>query len=220
MPLHIFYHCQFKINRVFRSMDIYLIRHTAPLVDKGICYGQTDLDVTDSFEAELEQIKPHIPGDIKKVYSSPLQRCLKLATALFPNQPISTHNDLMELNCGNWEMQVWNEIPKPEIQPWLDDFIRVIVPGGESYLQLHDRVIRQFQNICENKETAVIVAHGGVLRSILSFITQTPLKESFDTFTFHYGCVVKLRVENNRFSHEILHNISLQGKEWHRPSVT
>ena len=77
-------------------MDIYLIRHTAPLVDKGICYGQTDLDVTDSFEAELEQIRPHIPGDIKKVYSSPLQRCLKLATALFPNQPISTHNDLME----------------------------------------------------------------------------------------------------------------------------
>ena len=200
-------------------MDIYLIRHTTPLVAKGICYGQTDLDVTDSFEAEFEKTKQHVPENIEKVYSSPLQRCLKLANAMFPSQPIVTHNDLMELNCGTWEMQVWDEIPKPEIQPWLDNFIEVVVPGGESYLQLHERVISQFQNICEKKENCVIVAHGGVLRSILAHITHTPLKVSFDTFSFHYGCVVKLSLQNDRFTHEILYNVSLQGKEWHRPSV-
>lgn len=30
-------------------MDIYLIRHTTPAIAKGICYGQTDLDVTANF---------------------------------------------------------------------------------------------------------------------------------------------------------------------------
>jgi len=34
-------------------MEIYLIRHTTPDVAKGICYGQTDLDVANTFEEEV-----------------------------------------------------------------------------------------------------------------------------------------------------------------------
>ena len=35
-------------------MEIYLIRHTKPKVGKGICYGQTDLEIDEtSFEQEL-----------------------------------------------------------------------------------------------------------------------------------------------------------------------
>ena len=123
----------------------------------------------------------------------------------------------MELNCGTWEMQVWNEIPKPEIQPWLDDFVNIAVPDGESYVQMHERVIGTFKQISQQARPAVIVAHGGVLRSILAHITQTPLKESFDVFSCHYGCVVKLALDNETYKHEMLYNVSLAGKEWHRP---
>ena len=199
-------------------MEIYLIRHTTPNVAKGICYGQTDLDITESFEEEVASIRPYLPENIASVYSSPLQRCRKLAEALFPQKNIVLQKDLMELNCGTWEMQVWNEIPKEEMQPWLDDFINIVVPEGESYLQMHDRVINQFQQIAQESKPAVIVAHGGVLRSILAHITHTPLKESFDVFSCHYGCVVKLYPENGVYKHEILYNVSLAGKEWHRPS--
>lgn len=196
---------------------IYLIRHTTPDVAKGICYGQTDLDITESFEQEVASIRPHLPANIQTVYSSPLQRCRKLAEALFPQHSIELHNDLMELNCGTWEMQVWNEIPKHEMQPWLDDFVNIVVPDGESYTQMHERVITTFEQICKQNQPAVIVAHGGVLRSILAHITQTPLKESFDVFSCHYGCVVKLVPGNEAYTHEMLYNVSLAGKEWHRP---
>ena len=125
----------------------------------------------------------------------------------------------MELNCGSWEMQEWNVIPKPEIQPWMDDFVHVVVPGGESYTQMHERVVKRFESITEQRQPAVIVAHGGVLRSIVSHITQTPLKESFDVFSFHYGCVVKIIADENKLVHEILYNVSLAGKEWHRPTL-
>lgn len=198
-------------------MEIYLIRHTTPKVEKGICYGQTDLDVTDTFIDEVESIRPYLPSSIEYVYSSPLQRCRKLADALFPSYQIHVNNDLMELNCGDWEMQLWNEIPKSEIDPWMEDFINVQVPNGESYLQMHARVIDQFNKIAEQKLPAVIVAHGGVLRTILAHITQTPLKESFDVFSCHYGCVIKLVPHENLFRHEFLYNVSLAGKEWHRP---
>ncbi len=198
-------------------MDIYLIRHTTPKVDKGICYGQADLDVTDSFFEEVKNIVPHLPAEIANVYSSPLQRCKKLAKALFENHTIQYHDDLMELNCGDWELQTWNDIPKPEIEPWLEDFVQVPVPNGESYAQMHTRVIERFMQINQAGKTSVIVAHGGVLRSILAHITQTPLKESFDVFKCHYGCVVKISLVNNAYAYEMIYNVSLAGKEWHRP---
>lgn len=200
-------------------MDIYLIRHTTPDVAKGICYGQTDLDVTDSFHNEVASIIPHLPSNIAAVYSSPLQRCKKLAEALFPSHTIQLHRELMELNCGTWEMQEWNAIPKTEMQPWLDDFVNVVVPDGESYAQMHTRIANIFDELSKQSLPAVIVAHGGVLRSILAHITHTPLKESFDVFTCHYGCVVKLSMNEDGFTHEMLYNVSLAGKEWHRPTL-
>jgi alpha-ribazole phosphatase len=200
-------------------MEIYLIRHTTPKVEKGICYGQVDLDITETFLEEVEAIKPHLPSDEIKVYSSPLQRCKKLADALFDGLAIDVHDDLMELNCGQWELLPWNDIPKEEIQPWMDDFVNVAVPKGESYVDLHNRVVKRFNEIVSKQESAVIVAHGGVLRSILSHITSTPLKESFDAFTLHYGCVVKIKVTEDKMTHELLYNYSRQGKEWHRPTV-
>lgn len=200
-------------------MEIYLIRHTTPKVEKGICYGQADLDITETFLEEVEAIKPHLPSEGIKVYSSPLQRCKKLADALFEGFDIDIHDDLMELNCGQWELLPWNDIPKEEIQPWMDDFVNVRVPQGESYVDLHNRVVNRFKEIVEKQESAVIVAHGGVLRSILSHITSTPLKESFDAFTLHYGCVVKINVTEDNITHQLLYNYSRQGKEWHRPTL-
>lgn len=86
-------------------MEIYLIRHTTPAVEKGVCYGQSDLDVTDSFIAEAMAIKPHLPEHIEQVHSSPLQRCSKLAQYLFPMHAHTHHDDLMEINCGHWELK-------------------------------------------------------------------------------------------------------------------
>ncbi len=199
-------------------MDIYLIRHTTPDVAKGICYGQTDLDVTDSFQEEVRQILPHLPAAVNQVFSSPLQRCHKLATALFPDKPIAVNPQFMELNCGHWEMQEWNSIPKPEIQPWLDNLIETSVPGGESYWQMHKRVINAFTEVAGLPGVSVIVAHGGVLRSIVAHITGTDLLRSFDVFSFNYGSVISLRKNTEGFTHEVLYNYSRAGKEWHRPS--
>ena len=201
-------------------MEIFLIRHTTPLVAKGICYGQTDLDVTESFSEEASAILTHLPNTIKNVYSSPLQRCAKLAKRLFPNHGIEWHNDLMELNCGEWEMLEWDEIPKTAIQPWMDNFVHVQVPGGESYAELHQRVIDRFNIICNIGETAAIIAHGGVLRSILSHIGSHSLESSFSAFQLHYGAVVKIKRANKTFTYELMHNIEPSNKEQHRPSFT
>jgi alpha-ribazole phosphatase len=199
-------------------MEIFLIRHTTPAVEKGVCYGQTDLDVTGSFQEEAMVIARHLPDGIVQVYSSPLQRCKKLAEHLFSPTQVVLHEDLMELNCGKWEMQKWDDIPRHEIDPWMNDFVTVCTPGGESYIDLHDRVVAQFEKIRQKQESAAIVAHGGVIRSILSHITDTALADSFNRFKLHYGCVVKIHFDNNGAVHTVLSNIPPEEKEQHKPS--
>lgn len=202
--------------------DIYLIRHTTPAVGKGICYGQTDLDVTESFAEEAAVIRQHLPAGFSSVHSSPLQRCARLATHLFPGRPIQLDPRLMEIHCGEWEMRGWDDLPKEVVDPWMKDFVQVRIPGGESYLDLHQRVTGSFLNICNSRHTGdgaatAIVAHGGVIRSILSHITGTPLIDSFKVFSLYYGCVIRVYGRPEDLRYEILSNQAPAEKEQHKP---
>lgn len=214
-------------------MEIYLVRHTTPAVAKGVCYGQADLDVTASFYEEAAIIKQFLPADIRTVYSSPLQRCKRLADHLFTAHTIQLHDSLMEINCGKWELRLWDDIPREEIDAWMKDLIHARIPGGESYQDIFERVIQLFDQIISRQpsgnreETALqgdkgpsavaIVAHGGVIRSILSHITQTPLPDSFRAFSLHYGCVIKVVKAAGSLRYEVLSNIARE-KETHKPS--
>ena len=200
--------------------EIYLIRHTTPDVAKGICYGQTDLGVTDSFSEEADLIRRALPTGITAVYSSPLQRCARLADYLFPDLPVALRPELMELHCGSWEMQGWDLLPKEEIDPWMADFVNVRVPGGESYIDLYQRVTRCWEEIAGDaaNNASAVIAHGGVIRSILSRITGTPLADSFKAFALHYGCVVRVRLHQEAPVYEMLWNKTPPEKEQHKPS--
>jgi alpha-ribazole phosphatase len=200
---------------------IYLIRHTTPAIARGMCYGQTDLDVTESFHEEAEVIRQHLPADIGPVYSSPLKRCTLLAQKLFPDRPLRLMEELMEIHCGEWEMRAWDDLPPEEVDPWMADFVRIRMPGGESYLDLHQRVNRCWEDISwENSARDIaVVAHGGVLRSILSGINDTPLIDSFSTYSLHYGCVIRLSETEGRWRHEVLWNQALAEKEQHKPKA-
>ena len=226
--------------------EIYLIRHTTPAVAKGVCYGQTDLDTTDSLHEEADIIRQHLPVVVGAVHSSPLRRCSQLAGLLFPGYPIAYHDELMEIHCGQWEMKKWDDLPPEEVGPWMKDFVQVRIPGGESYLDLHERVTECFNRIrtadaagpgpvadagAADARTPVpdpallrsaapakmIVAHGGVIRSILSYITGTPLIDSFKVFSLHYGCVIRLFGEPDALQYEILFNRAPEEREQHKP---
>jgi alpha-ribazole phosphatase len=204
--------------------EIYLIRHTTPAVQKGICYGQTDLDVTENFPEEAEMIGRSLPPGITTVYTSPLKRCTRLAEQLFPGLPMLVRPELMELHCGSWEMCGWDHLPKDEVDPWMADFVNVRVPGGESYIDLYQRVLGCWEEIIAGgawgaaaaKGSTAVVAHGGVIRSILAGVTGTSLLDSFKAFSLHYGCVIRVRPEEG--SYETLWNHAPPEKEQHKPS--
>ena len=148
-------------------MDVILVRHTSVDVPKGTCYGQTDVPVCDTFEQEAEETRKSLeqyqPFD--QVFSSPLTRARKLAA--YCGYPEAVLDDrLMEMDMGEWEMQLYNEIQDPHLQEWYDDYMHLPTTGGEGFPDLYRRVAGFLKELREKDYHRVgIFAHGGVLIS-------------------------------------------------------
>ena len=148
-------------------MEIVLIRHTSVDVPKGTCYGQTDVPVRGTFEHEAEEtrqsLEQFLPFD--KVFSSPLTRARKLAAYCgYPDA--ETDECLLEMDMGEWEMQLYDKIKDPHLQEWYDDYIHQPTTGGESFQQQYTRVAA-FLDELKGKpyQRVAIFAHAGVLIS-------------------------------------------------------
>lgn len=175
-------------------MEIYLIRHTTPAIESGTCYGASDVDVAAGFETEAARLKPLLPPATLDVYTSPLQRCEKLAAALFGNG-YTKDDRLKEMNFGDWEMLPWDSISRSALRKWADNVVFEHIPGGESYEELYTRSIQLLEEIIEKGNNAALVTHGGVIRCILAHVTDTALVDAFD-IAVDYGSISHLKVEN------------------------
>jgi alpha-ribazole phosphatase len=175
-------------------MKIYAVRHSSVNVKPGICYGQTDVDVAESFYEEQKRLSQELAQvSFDAVWSSPLLRCRKLAESLFPNKAIHFDSRLKELNFGDWEMLPWDEIyAQPEGKDWMDNYQILPTKNGESYLEMVARVSAIFNAIKnENAENIAIVAHAGVIRILKSVIENRRISELFENFKPAYAsCTV------------------------------
>jgi alpha-ribazole phosphatase len=160
-------------------MIIHLIRHTTPDIEAGICYGQTDLSLTDSFEQEASAVLDKLHDRYDAIYTSPLQRCAQLAAKLeSPN--LITDRRLMEYNFGDWELMAWDDFKSDEAQKWMDNFIDQAAPNGDSMLSMQARVSEFWADLLASKHQRVaVVTHSGVLRLIHGHVLETPMTHLF-----------------------------------------
>ena len=94
-------------------MKLTLVRHTSLAIAPRLCYGQSDVQVSENFELERQKLQLKLANsNFDAIYASPLQRCHQLAQALcadaslgFSNHDIQLDERLKELHFGDWEMQ-------------------------------------------------------------------------------------------------------------------
>jgi alpha-ribazole phosphatase len=175
-------------------MEIYLIRHTAPDIEKGICYGQTDIPLKETFAQEAETVLKNILQDVEVIYSSPLTRCLRLADYLSHNKkrPVQIDDRLKELDFGNWEMKRWNDIEPAQLHHWMDDYVNVPCPGGESYQDLADRTTFFLDQLrASSFKKVAIVTHHGVMKAMYAHVNKVSLNDAMN-IQFPYGNVFHL----------------------------
>lgn len=174
-------------------MILWTIRHTKPFNPSEICYGSTDLDVSDSFEEEILPILKSIrSANISQLYSSPLLRCKRLSQKLQETLkvPLEFSDNLKELHFGRWEGQKLSEIPVDEVEDWKRDLRAYRFPGGgESFKDVDKRVGAKLEELYGDKEIAW-VTHAGVIASLQHSYAGVPDSNFVET-QFGYAMVTR-----------------------------
>ncbi|HEY6096364.1 MAG TPA: alpha-ribazole phosphatase [Gallionellaceae bacterium] len=176
------------------QQTLYLVRHTRPLIEAGICYGQLDVGLADSFAAEAAAVAASLPTP-QLILSSPLQRSHRLAAYLAQIYDCELRCDerLKEMHFGDWEGRAWNDIERSELEAWSADILNFTPPHGESALQLTQRVSALLDELAHLPlQRIALVAHGGSMRAVLAHAAGIPLSTTL-SWQIDFGSVVAVR---------------------------
>ena len=91
-------------------------------------------------------------------------RCLLLAKQINAEAVVDAR--LMEMNFGSWESRLWADLPRLEVDAWLDDFLNFGPPAGESLRTVSARLFAFIQEL-DGDEAVIVVTHATILRLLL-----------------------------------------------------
>lgn len=174
---------------------IYLIRHGEILATKPRRFiGKTELPLTTHGKEQIRSLGEVLARhSFDKLICSPLSRCQEsgaiLAGAL--GTTIETEDGLSEIDLGDWEGLTVAEVQSTfpgEYEKRGDNLSGYTPKGGESFIDLHDRVWPAMLKIIEaTTSTTAVVAHAGVIRVLLCHVLGLSLEDMFQ-LPQDYGC--------------------------------
>jgi len=178
----------------------YIIRHGLTINAEEKRYqGRLDVPLAREGEAQMQRLSHHLVCEttetgpaagtdhfLDAVYCSDLQRARKSAEIIgrpFGLKPIII-SDFRERSFGHWEGLTFYEIMQTypqEIGAWTNDPLKFFPAGGESTLEVRNRVMPAFNEILSEKRGGkfAVIAHGGVNRIILCEVLGIALQNLF-----------------------------------------
>ena len=175
------------------TTTILLVRHgqTNSNID-GYYMGWSNEDLDQEGYAQVRKLSARLSDTaISAIYSSPLKRAYNTALPVAEPHQLKTEvvQDLIEMQLGDWQSLHIDEIARgwPEVwKQWRTDPTDVVVPGGESFQQVVERVIRTFEKIAAANagKTVAIVSHEVVVKvaAIYALGAPTSIYRRFDVF--------------------------------------
>lgn len=185
-----------------KSYTIHLIRHGVTKGnEEGRYIGSTDLPLSPAGEQRLKALAAKYPYPRAEAYFvSPLRRCVQTMKILYPEAKPVLADGFRECSFGAWEGRTAKEIAAadPAFARWISgQGKQVAPPGGESGEAFARRVCVSFEKLVRELMTAgipsaVLVAHGGTLMTILSAY-GLPRARFYDWMT-ESGCGYSMRI--------------------------
>jgi broad specificity phosphatase PhoE len=143
--------------------NVHLVRHgQTPWTISGQHTGRTDLALTSQGEEDARALAPRLKGlGFDHVFSSPLRRALRTCELAGFAGTATIDQDLLEWDYGHYEGLTLAQIHK-ERPDW--ELFRDGCPGGESVLQISERVDRVVSRLRALEGNVLIFSSGHVLR--------------------------------------------------------
>ena len=164
-------------------MEIYFVRHGQTIwnVEKRF-QGLSDSPLTELGITQAKLLGEKLK-DIKfdKFYSTSLQRAYDTANYIKGNrkQKVEIFDDFVEISMGDMEGIQQEEFKKLYPEQVKNFFFNQLEYnpssfGGESFLEVRERVIRglnKFIELNKNYERVLVVSHGATLKTLLHYIS-------------------------------------------------
>jgi alpha-ribazole phosphatase len=155
-----------------------LLRHGVTQANLERRYlGWTDPPLTDKAIINLQHNQA-FGAAFDYCATSDLLRARQTARILCPHLDIMQAAAFREMNFGQWEMKTYGDLRNnPSYRAWIDDAGSITPPDGESFSEMAGRVeigfdkLRQ-EAIQHRKKNILLVAHGGVIRYLLTALTE------------------------------------------------
>lgn len=158
-----------------------LVRHGQTDGDSGTRYhGSADVDLSPEGVAQMKQVRHALrePG-FELVVASPLRRAWKSAWLIAEGAPVQLEDRFREIHFGRWEGLSAAEIEASDpilFRDWKDGAPGFEYPSGEPRAQFRERVKHGLANLLGlPTHSTLVVAHKGVIRSIVEFLTGAAL---------------------------------------------
>ncbi len=188
---------------------IYLIRHgESEANSKHVFIGHTDLDITEKGHLQAEaaaQYLKDIHADV--IYSSNLIRAYNTAlhTAKVKNMDVIKTVKLREIYAGLWETLHMDEIEEkyPEDRDTWRNNIGLSRPtGGESFIEVRDRVAVALKEIAEENEgkSVFCFTHAAVIRSISAYYMGLSPEETKNVPWADNASVTEIEYKDGKFT--------------------
>lgn len=117
---------------------------------------------------------------LRAIYSSPLERALESAKPLAQRLgcPILRRRELIEVNYGDYTGRTFASLRRLDLWKEVHHHpARVRFPGGESFIEVQERVVRALERLCKEhpRQMVAAFAHGDVIRLGLAYSLGIPL---------------------------------------------
>jgi alpha-ribazole phosphatase len=161
-----------RSNAVLRAVKLVLVRHPAPDIAGGICYGRLDVALRPDPAAVRAIVADLAAHRLARVWTSPAQRCRAVAEAFAAAAGLPLHIEprLRELDFGRWEGVAWDSVPRAALDEWAADPLGFAPPGGETGAALLLRVRATHRALLAAGEDCAVVAHGGPLKLLAALL--------------------------------------------------
>ncbi len=186
---------------------IFLVRHGEVAGNRGASsffVGWSDLPLNERGQQQAQQVGAFLESEkISGVYASDLQRAEKTAERIAQKHGLNVETDvaLREVNYGRWEGLSEADLHREYSLQWTarqSDPWNVAAVDGENYAQMWARFFPCWEELLKKHagENFVVVAHNGLLRMLLCYLTGAPF-ENFKRFHAANGGVSRVEIERD-----------------------
>jgi broad specificity phosphatase PhoE len=164
------------------ALTLHLVRHGRASDVDGRCIGHTDRPLSDAGRVECDALATSEGWRALPCVSSDLLRAQQTA-AILTTATITTTPLLREMHFGEWEDRTWSELEAQDgarLQQWMDAWVDVRAPGGESFTDVIVRTATWLQQLQhDSDDVLLVVAHAGAIRALAVTLLGLPAAKAF-----------------------------------------